>query len=139
MKNLFAKTSFICSRIIRLFLCKVCLANENIFLRIILLFLCKVCLGKGNLFFLKLYFPELPTQEILRFQKDFKKEKNSYIGNMSSVHNFTKDISQVVPRHLVILRQVVKQDISANSKITVIKVINSGPSLRAELFTSKHN
>jgi len=58
---------------------------------------------------------------------------------MSSVHNFTKDISQVVPRHLIVLGQIVKQDVSANSKITVIKVVNSRPSLRTELFTSKHN
>jgi len=48
-----------------------------------------------------------------------------YIGNVATIHNFTKDITEIIPRHLIILREIVEQYISADFKITIIEVIDS--------------
>lgn len=57
---------------------------------------------------------------------------------MTTIHNFTENVTEIIPRNLVILGEIVVKDISANGKITIVIVINSGPTLGTEFLTSEH-
>lgn len=55
---------------------------------------------------------------------------------MTTIHDFTKNITKIIPRNLIILRKIVKKDISTNGKITIVEIINSRPTLCTEFLTS---
>lgn len=57
---------------------------------------------------------------------------------MTTIHNFTENVTEIIPRNLVILGEIVVKDICANGKITIVIVINSGPTLGTEFLTSEH-
>lgn len=51
------------------------------------------------------------------------------IGNVSALHDFSEEIAQVVPRYLVVTVQVVGQNVSADSQVTVVEGVHARPSL----------
>ena len=55
---------------------------------------------------------------------------------MATVHDLTVEILQISVRNLLIGSQVVVQNLTTNSQVTIVEVILSGPSLRAELSSS---
>jgi len=60
------------------------------------------------------------------------------VSNVTSIHNLTKDVSNIIVWNEVIVGKVVVQHISANSQVTIIEVIVSRPSLGSELLSSKN-
>lgn len=59
------------------------------------------------------------------------------VGNVTSVHNLSEDVSDIVVWHEVVVGKVVMQHISTNSQVTIIEVIVSRPSLGSELLSSE--
>jgi hypothetical protein len=49
------------------------------------------------------------------------------ISDMASIHDLSKEILEILVRDFLKLAQVVVKNISANSEISVIEVVNSGP------------
>ena len=59
------------------------------------------------------------------------------ISNMTTVHDLTIDVSEILVGHLVVLAKIVVQYITANGQITIIEGVEFRPSLRAELSATK--
>ena len=58
------------------------------------------------------------------------------VGNMPAIHDFTKNVAQVVPGDLVVGIEVGSQDIRANEQIASVETVLSGPSLLSEAPSS---
>ena len=56
---------------------------------------------------------------------------------MTTVHNFTINVTEIIVRYLFVLGQIVVEHITANLEITIIKIVVTRPSLAAELLTTK--
>jgi len=55
------------------------------------------------------------------------------IGDVTAVHNFTKQIAQIFPRDLRVGFQIVVQNIDADCQVANVERIGSVPALRTEL------
>ena len=56
---------------------------------------------------------------------------------MTTVHNLTVDVSEILVGHLIVLAEIVVQYITANGQITIIEGVEFGPTLGAELSATK--
>lgn len=65
--------------------------------------------------------------------------KNSIpiISNVTTIHDITEQVTEIEVWNLWVLGQVVVENITANSEITIIEIIGSGPSLRSELLPTE--
>jgi hypothetical protein len=57
---------------------------------------------------------------------------------MTSVHDISEDVSKISVWHLFVTGQVVVDNLTTDSKITIIEVIVSGPTLGAELLATEN-
>jgi len=55
---------------------------------------------------------------------------------VTTIHNFSENISEIVPRNDLVLGKIIEEDVSTDSKITVVEIIDSGPTLGAELLST---
>jgi len=56
---------------------------------------------------------------------------------MTTIHDLTIDITEILVGHLFVLAEIVVENITANSQVTVIEGVELGPSLGTELSTAK--
>ena len=57
---------------------------------------------------------------------------------MTTVHDLTIDVSEIIVWHLLVLSQIVVKHITANLEITIVEVIVSGPTLGTELLSTEN-
>jgi hypothetical protein len=55
---------------------------------------------------------------------------------VTTVHNFSVDVSQISIGDLLVLGEIVVQNVSANGEITIVEIVVSRPSLGSELLSS---
>ena len=75
---------------------------------------------------------------------NLKIDKKTYfsipvISDMTTVHNFTKEISKIVPWNFAISFQVIVKDINRDRQVTNIEWIGSIPTLRTEFSSFADN
>jgi len=56
------------------------------------------------------------------------------VGDMTSVHDFSKEVAQIIIRDHLSNGEVVVQDISADLEVSIIEVVVPGPALASELL-----
>jgi len=85
---------------------------------------------------------QLHTVEDLRANKDLEigivRASIPAISNVTTVHNFTIDVAEIIIGDLFILGEVVVEHITTNSKITIVEVVVTGPTLATELLTTEN-
>jgi hypothetical protein len=59
------------------------------------------------------------------------------VGNVTTIHDLSEDVSDIIVWNEVVVGKVVVQNISANSQVTIIEVVASRPSLGSELLSSE--
>ena len=57
---------------------------------------------------------------------------------MTTVHNFSENVFQIIIRNLVVFGQIILEHVSTNVEISVIERISTRPSLSAEFLTSQN-
>jgi hypothetical protein len=55
---------------------------------------------------------------------------------MSTVHNLAIDVGKIGIWHFLVFSKVVVEHITANSEVTIVEVVVSGPTLRSELLSA---
>lgn len=60
------------------------------------------------------------------------------VSNVTSVHDFSEELAQVVPRDLFLSVQVVGEDVSADGQVSVVEGVATRPTLAAELLSGKN-
>jgi len=59
------------------------------------------------------------------------------IGNVTTVHDFSVDVTQIQVRHFLVLAEVVVQHISADGQVTIVEVVDLRPADGAELSATE--
>ena len=87
-------------------------------------------------------------QQVKVGQKEFGFEEHFQVGcigssipivcDMATVHNLTEDVFQVLPWDDVVLAQIVMKNIGANCQVTIVKVVDSTPTLTTEFLSSQN-
>jgi len=57
---------------------------------------------------------------------------------MTTVHDLTEDVFEILPRDNLIFRKIVVKHIGADGEITVVEAVDSAPTLRAEFLSSQN-
>ena len=60
------------------------------------------------------------------------------IGNVTTVHDLTIDVAEIIIGYLFVLGQIVVEHITADLEITIVEVVVTGPTLAAELLTTEN-
>ena len=60
------------------------------------------------------------------------------ISNVTTVHDLTIDVTEILVGHELVLAEVIVEYVAANGQITIVKRVESGPSLGTELPTAKN-
>lgn len=60
------------------------------------------------------------------------------ISDVTTVHDISEDVSEISIRNLIVTGQVVVDNLTTDSEITIVEVIVSGPALSSKLLASKN-
>jgi hypothetical protein len=60
------------------------------------------------------------------------------VSNVTTIHDLTVNVGQIGIWNLFVLGQVVVEHITANSQVTIVKVVVTRPALGAELFATNN-
>lgn len=61
------------------------------------------------------------------------------IGNMPSIHNLSENVLKIIVGHDLVFTQIIVKHICANSQISIVEIITSGPTLSSEFFPSENH
>jgi hypothetical protein len=91
---------------------------------------------------------EQVIQQVEVWQEQFRLEEHfeiscigpsvPIISNVTTVHNLTKDVFEILPWNHIILAQIIVQHISTNGQVTIVEIVNSTPTLTAEFLSSQN-